>query len=125
KTAIPYSVRKADAVLSISENTKEDILKLFPDVNPEKITVTHLAPAYTAISEAEVKRVAEKYDLPVKNYIFMSSSLSPRKNIRRAVEALAMIKDEIPHKLVITGGRAWKEGDFADYVDSLGLKDRV
>ena len=32
---------KADAVIAVSENTRQDLLRYCPDINPEKITVIH------------------------------------------------------------------------------------
>jgi glycosyltransferase involved in cell wall biosynthesis len=32
---------KADAVIAVSENTRQDLLRFCPDINPEKITVIH------------------------------------------------------------------------------------
>ena len=40
------AIRNADAIVCISENTKRDLLKFLPDVNPEKVHVI-----YNAVSE--------------------------------------------------------------------------
>ena len=40
------AIRKSDAIVCISENTKKDLLKFIPDIDPEKITVI-----YNGVSE--------------------------------------------------------------------------
>ena len=35
------AIRKADVIVSISENTKKDILRFLPDIDPDKIRVIY------------------------------------------------------------------------------------
>lgn len=100
--------QKADAIIAISENTKNDIIKIY-QINPEKIKVVYqgineifLQP----ITESEKQRVKDKYNLPA-NYIFYLGNLEPRKNVETLILAFQNLKNEASN-LVIAGGEAWK-----------------
>lgn len=118
---ISYSVRRANAVVAISNNTRLDLLRFITNIDPDKITVVPMASGLVAGPEVDVR---EKFKLGDAPYIFLSSSISPRKNIERALLALAAVKDKIPHHLVVTGGTAWGTTRVDEVVAQCGLADR-
>lgn len=126
KWMLPKSVRSSSKVLAISQNTRDDIYRLIANVQQEKVEVVYLDGAYkqdkSRSSEVDVR---QKYNIPKdKPYIFLSSSLSPRKNIERAITALGRIKDQIPHNFVITGGKSWGNNSVNKLISELGLENR-
>jgi glycosyltransferase involved in cell wall biosynthesis len=127
RLAIPGSFRKAQALLAISEYTKQDLVRLFPFAK-EKVTVTHLAAPlqYHARHDPErLHAVQVKYSLPLP-YIFYSGSVSPRKGLPYLLEALAKLKSRNPpHRLVLTGGWSWGKVDLRALIERLGLQDQV
>lgn len=123
KLMIPLSVRRANAVLAISNHTRCDIFRFIPGISDERINVTYLASALRKESPTGSKSSLE-FVAVRQPYIFLSSSLSPRKNIERCLLAFAKIKDAIPHQFVITGGQAWGGGKAHDLAQSLGIADR-
>ncbi len=125
KLFLPPSARRSDAIIAVSKRTREDIYALFKGINPEKVKVIYEDAAFKPNDEqTSTKYVREKYGIGDSPYIFMSSELSPRKNVPRALKALAAIKDDIPHTFVMTGGKGWKVTNIADLVKDLGLEDR-
>lgn len=124
KRMMPYAIRKAKAVLAISENTRRDILKFVPDVSAEKVHVTYLASALPEITNG-LPNVRVKSHLGKAPYIFISSSLSPRKNIERTLKAFALLRDQIPHNLLITGGKTWGKTQVPRLIEKLQLQHRV
>jgi len=40
------SIKRADLLLTISENTREDLLNFFPEIQPDRVIVTHLGVDY-------------------------------------------------------------------------------
>jgi len=54
-----------------------------------------------------LEKVRKKYELGEKIILF-TGSISPRKNLIRLIQAFQMIEDLLPHDLVITGDKGWK-----------------
>ena len=126
RALIPQSVRKAAGVFAISENTKRDIIH-YTGCDPAKITVTYEAadPSYRRIDDPErLKTTREKYHLP-DPFVLYTGSLSPRKNITGLLQAFAEIQDRVPHKLVLTGSKSWKDRSVFEMIDALKIRDRI
>jgi glycosyltransferase involved in cell wall biosynthesis len=126
KALIPRSVRKAAGVFAVSENTKRDIVR-FTGCDPAKVTVAYEAadPSYRRIDDPErLKTVRERYNLPAR-FVLYTGSLSPRKNLLRLLEAFAEIQARIPHKLVLTGSKSWKDQAVHARIDELKIRDRI
>nr|AAS55730.1 putative mannosyltransferase [Aneurinibacillus thermoaerophilus] len=107
---LPYSIKKADHIIAVSQHTKEDIIRYY-DVPDEKISVIYLA-ADDQIKKEDrplKEEVQAKYNLPEK-YALYVGTIEPRKNIPFMLEgyALAKQKYKFPHKLVIAGAKGWK-----------------
>ncbi len=125
-TLMPISNRKADWVFAVSEHTKKDTVR-YCSGNPDKITVTYEAAGenYKLINDiSSLQDVIKRYDLP-RRFILYVGSLSPRKNIVRLLEAFAGIRDKIPHHLVLTGSKSWKDSSVYQAMHRLGLEDRI
>ena len=60
-------------------------------------------------------------------FIVSVGVLQPRKNFQRLIKAFASLKKthNIPHKLVIVGGRAWQYEEIESLPDSLGIANDV
>ncbi len=126
RTMIPNSVRKAAGVFAVSENTKKDIVRL-TNCDPKKITVTYEAAdkIYRPIKDTScLQAVRQKYKLP-DNFILYVGSLSPRKNIAGLLNAFSQICQKIPHNLVLTGSKSWKDSPVYQAMHRLNLGDRI
>ena len=125
KRAMAYTARRAQALLAISEHTKKDLMTIL-GVPEDKITVTPLAAddIYRApVPEDEVLRFKQRHGL-TRPFFLYTGNISPRKNLRGLLMALAAVRDVIPTELVVTGGLSWND-DFAKWVRKLGLTERV
>jgi len=100
---IRSSLKDSQAIITVSENTKRELLSLF-DYPEERIFVTYQPIALKEISE-EKESVLEKYQLKKKKYILFVGAIEPKKNIKRLIEAYQKLKREEP--LVIIGKKAW------------------
>ena len=126
RTLLPRSARRAAGVFAVSENTKRDIAH-YTGCDPAKITVTYEAadPIYRRIDDPDrLRLVKEKYHLPAR-FVLYTGSLSPRKNLVRLLQAFAQVRGKIPHKLVLTGSKSWKDRSVYEMMDTLGLRDRI
>jgi len=101
--------KKASRIFTVSDHTGEEATKTL-GINPVKIRTVYpnCSPDFKVISNhVLLNTVQATYRLP-ENYIFWPTSLSPRKNSDRVLDAFASLLDKIPQQLVITGGKAWK-----------------
>jgi len=110
RVVVPFSVRRARAVVCVSENTKQDLLTIF-HVKPEKVLAIH--PGVTVKTDylpEEMNNVLEKYGLR-DGYVLYLGTIEPRKNISNLIKsffAYLFDNEEERIKLVIAGARGWK-----------------
>lgn len=116
---------QADTVVAISENTKNDIIKIF-EINPEKIKVIYPGVAekfFEPITDEQKNYVKEKYNLPGK-YIFYLGNLEPRKNVETLLKAFEKLQDKNIH-LVLAGSKAWKYKNINTLYNNSTAKNRI
>lgn len=88
-------IQKANKIIAISENTKMDILKYFPEINPEKITVIH-----HGYYQKTYNTISNKYG----NYILFVGMRSGYKNFNKFLDAIIpMLQNDLSLNLVCTG----------------------
>ncbi|HML20488.1 MAG TPA: glycosyltransferase family 1 protein [Aggregatilinea sp.] len=124
--AMPLFVKRANAIITVSQATKNDLMRYYgtPD---QKITVVHEAasPNFRVVSPGEVARVRQKYDLPAQ-YMLVVGTVEPRKNLSRLVEVLARLRRDFPDlQLVVVGAKGWLYEDFFKRIQELNLTDAV
>lgn len=108
------SARRADHIIAVSAFTRDDILRLMPDVAPSKVSVVH--EAADAIPQDMTPRDAGDYALFV-------GTFEPRKNLPTLLRALAQTPTDI--KMLIVGARGWDSGAAEQLADELQLRERV
>ncbi|EKD46332.1 MAG: group 1 glycosyl transferase [uncultured bacterium] len=128
RLTVGRAVKKAKKVIAISENTKRDLIKLF-SLPPEKVAVIYLAADESfkpGIDEFKLISAREKYNLPEKYFLFVST-LEPRKNVVRLIEAYNLARGQNSNfpKLVITGKKGWYYQEIFQTVEKLRLSDSV
>lgn len=95
-------------IISISENTKQDLIKHY-QVSSQKISVVPHGYEETGRDFSHITSEIEA-QLPDK-YILFLSTIQPRKNVIGLIEAFRELKNEhpeLPHKLVVVGKPGWK-----------------
>lgn len=126
---LPKTLKKAYKIITISKNSKNDLMAKFL-VNETKIIT-----AYPAVdknlfyprTKIEIENIKKKYALP-KNYILSVSNLEPRKNILSIVTAFCGYVDKYHDKsfsLVIFGSGGWKKEKLMNLINQkikLGYK---
>lgn len=115
------AVRDADAFITISEHTGQDLMRLL-DVASDRIHVIPLA-ADRRFVPVENPEVPAKYGVDTP-YVLYVGTLEPRKNLILLLRAFATVKGtEV--KLVLAGTKGWLYEDIFATVQSLGLGSRV
>jgi len=104
---LPRSIRKSDAIIAVSENTKKDIIKFY-NVSDEKIHVIYEAADEVFrprdLNVEQKTGLISKYDLP-ENFILYVGAIENRKNIMGILkigDILQKLKKDI--RIVLIGG---------------------
>jgi glycosyltransferase involved in cell wall biosynthesis len=99
------AVRRADAILTPSRNTAEDVLSR-TDVEPSKLHVVPSAPS-APIGTLDAEEVLARLKIPTP-YVLFVGTLEPRKNLVRLVRAYRRVAaNGFPHALVLAGPLGW------------------
>jgi len=119
--------RKADHVVTVSEQSKSDIIRLF-GVDEARITNTYQAVDVTsALAAATDDEIAAEVEsalgLPWRGYFLYFGAIEPKKNIGRLIEAYLTSGVKTP--LVLVGGRAWLEESETGLIDPSLAGDRI
>ena len=126
-TAMRISARQADALISVSESTRQDMIRLL-DVHPDKVFTTPLGvdPSFKVTdNENKLRQVAEKYSLP-EQFILYLGTIEPRKNLPLLIQIYKQLVDEgILHKLVLVGKYGWMYDEVLDLIKELDLQSKV
>lgn len=121
------SIFASKQVLTISESSKQDIVRHYPSAS-KKITVTPLSHDLTEkdfkISENDVRRVKNKYSI-VHDYVLYVGTLKPSKNIEGLISAFSKLTSKKLLQLVIAGKKGWMYNDMFKLVKRLGIENKV
>lgn len=126
-SAVPRSLNRAHAILADSEATRQDLVRLL-GVDARRVDVVYpgVSPRFQPLPHAQAEAVRRKLGLPERFLLFVST-LEPRKNLVRLLEAFAraIAPGFADMKLVIGGRRGWLYGDIFAAIERLGLAERV
>lgn len=124
---MPFSYRRADAIITISEHTKKDVMRVL-GIPEEKITVIYLAAnsEYRPLTDQHLIRSAKQKYQTGNRYLLHVGTINPRKNLEFLVKVFAEVVKKFPdYKLVITGKKGWYYEGLFKLVKAAGLVDRV
>lgn len=114
----PLVLLKSYKIITISEFVKKDILKTYPFIPFSKLKVIHNSIILNK-PKTKVRPIPEKYIL----YI---SRLVDYKNVITLIKALNILKNNIPHKLVIIGKSTnYWEKEVLPYIKEKKLESRI
>jgi alpha-1,3-rhamnosyl/mannosyltransferase len=123
---IQLAVRHADVIITISNLVREELLDQFK-LAPERVRVTYLAadPRFkplSATSWASQVQGAKEQVPPYRGYFLSMSTLEPRKNISRLLDAYLAYRevvDEEPLPLYLAGTSGWKSEEVQKRLSEL------
>lgn len=125
--AMRFSARRAEALIAISENTRQDAIRLL-GIPPAKIFTTPLAVTgdFRPVSDpAKLEPVRQKYKLPA-HFILYVGVVEPRKNLPQLLRAYKnVVTAGCTLPLVIVGRFGWMYEEVLHLIDQLGLKERI
>lgn len=125
---MPSIIENSSGILTVSEYSKEDILRFFP-IDPNKIYVTPLAAdsKYTLLNKSKCKEyIKVKYGVD-KPFLLYIGGFSKRKNVHGLITAFAKV---IPHldkafNLVIVGSYRDESQELVKLVSSLNMENHI
>jgi glycosyltransferase involved in cell wall biosynthesis len=124
---VPRFLRRADAVICVSEATRRDALHFYR-LAPAKVHVVTegVEPPFAPIAAPAAREtIRAKYRLP-QRFILHIGTLEPRKNLKVLLEAYAVLRPHLPEVgLVLAGGKGWLYQDFFTQLRALGLEPHV
>ena len=103
---VPRSLRNADRVIAVSQNTASDVQAIF-GLPPSRIAVVHegVSKAFRPLGSEDRDEARARLGLP-ERFILFVSTIEPRKNLETLLEAWAMMRDR--PDLVVVGGWGWR-----------------
>ncbi len=121
------SVKRARAVIAISESTRQDVINLL-GAPPERVHTVYCGAdeTFRPLPAAEVAAFKAARRLP-ETFVLFLGTLEPRKNVDGLIRAYACWRKQKPDAppLVIAGGKGWYYNHIFSLVESLNLTERV
>lgn len=103
-----YACHKADKIVAISEQTKQEIIHFY-GIDSSKIEVVYQACNPLYLNESPIKaQVKTKYGLQ-RDFIVCVGTIEPRKNQLNLIKAFQEIKNEAVELVIVGRGKAYKK----------------
>lgn len=121
---IKYCCEVADKIISISEQTKSDIIEFIGTDEKKIITVYQTCNKRfkKTLVDENLKSVVNKYNLP-DEYLLYVGTIEKRKNLLSIVKSLKIIKSQIP--LVVVGKPTKYLKEINEFIQQNKLSDKV
>ncbi|MES2628731.1 MAG: glycosyltransferase family 1 protein [Bacteroidota bacterium] len=121
-TKFAYACKHADAIVAISETTRNDIIRFY-GIPEEKISVIYQSchpMYYTRQTQAQLDEVRVRLELP-KQFMLSVGSVIERKNLMLVAEALRVLRGRIDVPLIVVGSG----GKYKDKVQEYLLRNNL
>ncbi|MBP0034491.1 MAG: FkbM family methyltransferase, partial [Roseofilum sp. Belize BBD 4] len=124
-----HAISHADAYISISESTARDLVKFFPDIPLDQITVAHcgVSPTFTPATATQINEFKYKYGI-TKPYFLLVGAGGNYKNSMLFFQAFSKLHSKQGFEIVCTGssitlGNKYRQYASGSVVHSLILSD--
>ncbi|WP_139905726.1 glycosyltransferase family 4 protein [Clostridium thermarum] len=125
---VPNIIENTDAIITVSNWSKRDILKFFP-IEEDKVFVTPLATdmKYKPLDKEWCRYMIEKKMNIKKPYILYIGGFSPRKNVRSLIMAFSKVYPNLnkDYVLVITGSLRDEGNSLKELCSNLQIYSQV
>jgi glycosyltransferase involved in cell wall biosynthesis len=129
RTVMKSVLKKADAVITVSENTKQDVVRHYK-VDEEKVFRVYNGVTHEPADGKDIESVRGNLGLGDHPYILTVGSLIPIKNLSTAIKAFAEAREKKDskcrdHRLVLAGKKDIDYPALQKLVDRLGLGKQI
>ena len=117
-----HNARRARSVIADSQATKRDLITLY-GISADKIQVIY--PAYDErLCPNNDPSALAQYALSAPYFLFLST-IQPRKNVTRILQAFAQVASQLPHHLVLAGKWGWQTEGIVAELAQLSAETRA
>lgn len=122
---IRLSIRNASIVITHSESARADIVRFF-GAPESKIRVIPLGveDRFRPYDDCEKAEFRSRHDLPDRFLLYVGNH-KPHKNVPSIVDALAQIRSDVPHSLVLLDDGSHDCQCTGAKIESAGMSDRA
>ena len=130
KKMIYSSIRRADAIICVSDFTKGEIVELF-DMAEEKIRVIYngISARFHCIKDkAKIEDVKAKYGIRGRRYLLFVGNIEAKKNIERLIHAYVQLCKETIYKyplLIVGNKKTWHFQKVWEIVKGLNAEKDI
>ncbi len=130
RITVGRTVRRAAKILTCSEFSRRSILKVYGDIEEDKVVVAPNAAAslFRPLSrESATAHVRERWKIS-EPFVFSVGDLQPRKNQIGLIKAFARMVRAYPqlkHRLVLAGKETWFAHRVREAARESGVADRI
>ena len=123
---INISVKRADAIITVSNFTKNEIMELL-NISEERIRVIYngIAPTFRPIKEKEaIEQIKAKYGISGP-YLLFVGNIERKKNIEKLIYACTELRNSSMYKypLLVVGKKSWYFKTVWEVVQQLHAED--
>lgn len=125
KYIMPILLKKAYKIICISENTKNDLMKFYKNVDTNKISVLYNGVDSELFNTNNVdEKILKKYNINYE-YVMMIGPSYKHKNMHTIIEVYEKLKNKLNYKLLIVGKNSEYKSYLKSLVDTLRLQENV
>ncbi len=121
------SARRAQAIIAISDSTRNDVILAF-GVPSQRVHTVYCGTddVFHPIPPAQIAAFRAEKHLP-ERFIFRLGTIEPRKNVEGVIRAYAAWRQRDPAAplLVIGGGKGWYYRQIFKLVETLGMRQSI
>lgn len=127
KASFKHMLRYADAIICVSQATANEVLAQAGKAVEDRLYVVHEGVDAEFFGRDPLDPYTTFTDLPSRDVPFFlaAGAMSPRKNIRRVVEAFKSVQALIPHHLVLVGGKGWDSSEIFHELRNSAISERI
>ena len=124
------AIRNSAIVFTVSEASRADILRFYPETDPAKVHVVPNAIDAELLldpGEEERERVRERYQLRSR-FVLFAGNVKPHKNLERLIRAFARVRGQEGNedlRLVLLGDDVSRYGSLRRTADEAGVRQDV
>jgi len=124
------AIRRSSLVLTVSEASRNDILRFYPWTPPDRVEVVPNALDAELLEhpgEDEMERVVERYQIRGR-FVLYAGNIKPHKNLERLIPAFAAVRARPGFsdlKLIIIGDEATRYPGLRRAVENAGVRQEV
>lgn len=127
KFMIWFATKRAEKIITVSENTKKDIIEKFK-VKPEKIEVIYngVGEEFVEKEKDKIEYLYSRFGIPKDKKVLMYvGNLKPHKNLEALLEAFAKVENKEKCCLLLVGKAFEKYNVLEEKETSLNIKNNV